>query len=136
MKEVEGRGVDLAIGHGKQIWDLNPSSRQGEAYYDDAKVSLWAELTPEFVQTVPNVLPVRTLSRDREDYIAHPATGEKLSPESIAALEGLRDPGADNPPNGQIVISDGLNAKAIMDEGHLTPYLEEMRKLLAEAEVP
>jgi ethanolamine ammonia-lyase large subunit len=34
------------------------------------------------------------------------------------------------------VISDGLNAKAIMDEGHLTPYLQEMRRLLAEADVP
>ena len=34
------------------------------------------------------------------------------------------------------MISDGLNAKAIMDEGHLAPYLEEMRKLLAEAGVP
>ena len=24
MKEVEARGVDLATGHGEQIWDLNP----------------------------------------------------------------------------------------------------------------
>ena len=41
-----------------------------------------------------------------------------------------------NLPKGQIVISDGLNAKAIMDDGHLAPYLEEARKLLAEAGVP
>ena len=41
-----------------------------------------------------------------------------------------------NPPKGQIVISDGLNAKAIMDQGHLAPYLEEMRRLLADADVP
>ena len=33
----------------------------------------------------------------------------------------------------QIVISDGLNAKAIMDENHLAPYLDEIRKLLTEA---
>ena len=24
MKQVEDRGVDLATGHGKKIWDLNP----------------------------------------------------------------------------------------------------------------
>jgi ethanolamine ammonia-lyase large subunit len=24
IKEVEARGVDLAIGHGKNPWDLNP----------------------------------------------------------------------------------------------------------------
>ena len=41
-----------------------------------------------------------------------------------------------NPPKGQIVISDGLNAKAIMDQGHLAPYLEEMRRLLGDADVP
>jgi ethanolamine ammonia-lyase large subunit len=34
------------------------------------------------------------------------------------------------------VISDGLNAKAIMDENHLAPYLDELTKLLAEANVP
>lgn len=39
-------------------------------------------------------------------------------------------------PKGQIVISDGLNAKAIMDDGHLAPYLEEIRRLLGEASVP
>jgi ethanolamine ammonia-lyase large subunit len=39
-------------------------------------------------------------------------------------------------PKGQIVISDGLNAKAIMDENHLMPYVDELRQLLAEANVP
>ena len=34
------------------------------------------------------------------------------------------------------MISDGLNAKAIMDENHLAPYIDELRKLLAEANVP
>ena len=92
MKEVEGRGVDLATGHGKNPWDLNPQlSAKVKSLYDDAKKCLLAEFTPEFVKTIPNVLPVRTLSKDRNDYISHPATGEVLSPESIAALERMRD---------------------------------------------
>ncbi len=136
MQEVEARGVDLATGHGKNRWDLNPDlDKKVRALYDDAKECLWAELTPEFVKTVPNVLAVKTLSKDRNDYIGHPPSGEQLSPESIAALETLRDSwkASPNPVKGQIVISDGLNAKAIMDEGHLLPYLEAMRKLLGEA---
>lgn len=137
MKEVAERGVDLATGHGKNLWDLNPElEAKVKSYYDDAKVSLWAELTPDFIQTIPNVMLVSTLSKDRENYIAHPPTGEKLSAESINALEKLRDSWGDALPKGQIIISDGLNAKAIMDEGHLAPYLAEVRKLLAEAEVP
>ena len=97
MREVEARGVDLATGHGEQIWDLNPQlAAKVNELYDDAKVSLWAELTPEFVASIPNVLPVRTLSSDRNDYIAHPSTGETLSPEShgrtgrIAGIVGQR----------------------------------------------
>jgi ethanolamine ammonia-lyase large subunit len=134
MKEVEARGVDLATGHGKNIWDLNPELAQRvTALYEDAKESLWAEMTPEFVKTIPNAVPVKTLSKDREDYIARPATGEKLSPASVATIEKLRDSWGEKAPNAVIVISDGLNAKAIMDENHLAPYLDEIRRLLTEA---
>jgi ethanolamine ammonia-lyase large subunit len=136
MKEVEDRGVDLATGHGKNLWDLNPQlESKVKALYNDAKKCLWAELTPEFVKTVPNALEVKTLSKNRNDYISHPPTGEELAPESIKALEQLRDSwkSSPQPVRGQFVISDGLNANAIMDKGHLIPYLEEMRKLFGEA---
>jgi ethanolamine ammonia-lyase large subunit len=138
MKEVEDRGVDLATGHGKNPWDLNPQlAAKVQSYYDDAKKCLWAELTPEFVKTIPNALPVKTLSKDRNDYISHPPTGEQLTPESIAALEKLRESwkASPNPIKGQIVISDGLNAKAIMDENHLAPYLNEIKKMFTDAGV-
>jgi ethanolamine ammonia-lyase large subunit len=137
IQEVEARGVDIATGHGKNIWDLNPQlEAKVKSLYEDAKISLWAELTPAFVKTIPNAVPVSTLSKKRDNYISEPATGEKLSPQTIAALKALRDSWGGNLPKGQIVISDGLNAKAIMDEGHLAPYLDELRKMLAEANVP
>ena len=133
IKEVEARGVDIAVGHGKNIWDLNPKlAKNVTALYDDAKVSLKAEFSPVFISAIPNAVQANTLSKNRDDYILHPASGEKLSPKSVAALESFRDSWAGKEPNAQIVISDGLNAKAIMDEGHLMPYLE-MRKLLTEA---
>ena len=136
MTEVEQRGVDLATGHGREIWDLNPVlGAKVNSLYDDAKKSLWTELTPGFVNAVPNVLPVRTQSKDRNDYIAHPPTGEILDPELLAAIVRLRDSWGANGPKAQIVISDGLNANAIMDKGHLEPYLVEIRRLLREAGV-
>ena len=53
-EEVEARGVDLATGHGEQIWDLNPQlAAKVNELYDDAKKSLWAELTPEVHQLRP-----------------------------------------------------------------------------------
>jgi ethanolamine ammonia-lyase large subunit len=136
MTEVEQRGVDLATGHGAQIWDLNPAlDAKVKSLYDDAKKSLWTELTPGFITAIPNVLPIRTQSKDRNEYIAHPPTGEILDPESLAAIVRLRDSWGANVPKAQIVISDGLNANAIMDKGHLEPYLGEMRRLLREAGV-
>ena len=137
IEEVENRGVDLAIGHGEKLWDLNPQlAAKVKELYDDAKVSLVAEYNPAFIQSIPNNLPLKTLSKDRDNYILHPPTGEKLSPESIAAVKKLRDSWGVNPPKGQIIISDGLNAKAIMDSNHLAPYLDEMKKIMAEADVP
>jgi ethanolamine ammonia-lyase large subunit len=138
MKEVDGRGVDLASGHGKNLWDLDPKlDAKVRELYNDAKKSLWTEFTPEFIKTIPNAVPVRTKSKDRENYIVQPATGEELSPESIAAVDKVRESweASPNPVRGQIVISDGLNAAALMDKGHLLPYLEEIRKLLAEGGV-
>ena len=135
MKAVEGRGVDIAVGHGKHLWDLNPKLEQSvTALYKDAKKCLWSELTPAFIATIPNVVEVRTQSKDRENFIAQPATGEKLSSKSVAAIQRLRDSskGKDKQPNGYIIISDGLNADAIMDKGHLMPYVKEIRRLLTE----
>jgi ethanolamine ammonia-lyase large subunit len=134
MQEVEARGVPLAVGHGKNPWDMNPElHKRIWALYEDAKVSLWAEFTPEFISTLPNAVTITTNSKDREDYVAHPSTGEELSPAAVATLEKLRDSWGGKVPDVQIVISDGLNAKAIMDEGHLEPFLKELRRELKEA---
>ena len=134
MQEVEARGVPLAVGHGKNPWDMNPELyKKTWALYDDAKVSLWAEFTPEFISTIPNAVTITTNSKDREDYVSHPPTGEELSPAAVATLEKLRDSWGGKVPDVQIVISDGLNAKAIMDEGHLEPFLNALRSELKEA---
>ncbi len=134
VDRVQERGVDLAIGHGKNIWDLEPElDKRIHALYDDAKVSLWTEMTPDFVATIPNAVTVQTKSADREDYVAHPSTGEEFSDAAVATLEKLRAGWGSQVPDVQIVISDGLNAKAIMDENHLAPYLEEVEKQLAQA---
>jgi ethanolamine ammonia-lyase large subunit len=127
MQEVEARGVPLAVGHGQNPWDINPQLKDKIwGLYNDAKVSLWAELSPEFVKTIPNAVQITTNSKDREDYIAHPPTGEELSPAAVATLEKLRDSWGARTPDVQIVISDGLNARAITDEGNLMPFLNKL----------
>ena len=127
---VRSRGVFIAHGHGAKIWDHAPALKADiRRIYDDAKRSIWAELTPGFIAQVPAVLRIETQSTDRTDYILHPASGEKLSGNSLAAVRKLRAQHAGKY-DAQIVVSDGLNALAIMEPGHLSPFLELLREQL------
>jgi ethanolamine ammonia-lyase large subunit len=131
--ETGNRGP-LAAGYGKNIWDLNPTlDKKIRQLYADAKKAIWAEFTPDFIKTIPNAVQLSTLSKDREQYIVRPTSGEQLSEQSVAALDKLRDSWAGKDPDVQIVISDGLNADSIMAQGHLMPYIDEVRKELKDA---
>ena len=82
-----GNKVPLAAGYGKNIWDLNPGlDKKIRELYADAKKAIWAEFTPEFIKSVPDSVQLATLSKDRENYIVHPESGEKLNEQSVATL--------------------------------------------------
>jgi len=71
---------------------------------------------------------VRTQAADREDYLAHPSSGEALRPidaDRLARLYPLRRPVV------QFVISDGLNANAVNEQ--VRALLVPLRRLLGEA---
>ncbi len=128
---VRSRGVFLAEGYGRTPGELAPAlDADIRRIYHDAKKSLWAELTPNFIHTIPQALPLATQSIDRTDYILHPTTGERLAPKALQALQSLaqRHTAAYDV---QLIVSDGLNALAIMDRGHLAPYLHELRRQLS-----
>ncbi|HET6419031.1 MAG TPA: ethanolamine ammonia-lyase subunit EutB, partial [Geobacteraceae bacterium] len=129
-----GNKVPLAAGHGKNLWDLNPQlDSKIRELYADAKKAIWSEFTPQFVKSIPDSVPLATLSKDRENYIVHPETGEELSKQSVATLEKLRDSWQGKTPDVQIVISDGLNANSIMGDGQGMTYLTALRKNLQAA---
>lgn len=126
IEEVQGRGVPIAVGHGARTWDLVPAlETEMRALYADAKRSIQASLPAGFAATFPGSVSLRTRSANRTDYILHPQTGEELDAESEAAVRRLR--GAAEGFDVQIVVSEGLNAWAISDDGHLSPYLESLR---------
>ncbi len=133
MDRVRARGVPIAEGHGTNLWDLEPQlDRRIRYLYDDAKQSIRAELPADFAAGLAEALAVNTRSADRTDYILHPPTGEALDADSATAVTRLAaDHGARY--DVQLVISDGLNAYALTDPGHLGPYLAAVRTRLAEA---
>ncbi|MCH9656805.1 MAG: ethanolamine ammonia-lyase [Planctomycetes bacterium] len=133
LSEVRSRGVFVAQGHGEKQSDLEPSLKiEIDQIYQDAKKSIWAQLTPDFISNVPDSIPIETQSTDRLEYILHPSTGEQLSKSSIKTIQELRKR-YDSNFDVQIVISDGLNALSIMDEGQLEPFLKALRQQLQAA---
>lgn len=133
LGDIKERGVFIADGHGKNPWDMNPKMEEYIRFlYEDGKKSIFAELPADFASTFPAAVALTTGSKDRQDYILHPPSGELLNDASVAKLEKLRDKHAGKY-NVQIMISDGLNAYAITDPGHLEPFLDELRKGLSAA---
>ena len=133
MDAVRARSVPLAVGHGKEPWDLQPPvERELRALYDDAKVGLWSELAPDFVARLPHAVRLHTRATDRRDYILHPTSGEQLAPASEHLLDALRAHHAGRW-DVQWVLSDGLDARALMDAGHLEPFLTALRARLEAA---
>jgi ethanolamine ammonia-lyase large subunit len=130
LAEVRGRGVFVADGFGKQSWELNERlGKDIRTIYDDAKKCIWLEWKDDFVNRLPNHLRLETRSANREDYILHPASGEQLSDRSRDAVRHLRNTEL-SPFNCVIVVSEGLNALAAMDDGQLLPLVSGMREAL------
>ncbi|MDG1897394.1 MAG: ethanolamine ammonia-lyase subunit EutB [Fuerstiella sp.] len=133
LAEVRGRGLFVAEGHGRNTWDLQPALQDDiQRIYDDAKLSIWAEMPQEFIRTIPRFVKLTTKSADRNDYILHPTTGEQLDEASVTLLRQLRRRQSESI-DVQIVVSDGLNALAITEDGHLLPFLNQLRSGLDEA---
>lgn len=133
LTEIRERGVFIAEGYGDTFWRLEPALEDRLRFlYEDSRKCIWAELPADFVSGFSGAVVARTESADRLDYILHPPTGEVLDHASVARVTALRDAHADQY-DVQIVISDGLNAYSITDEGHLEPYLTALRSGLIKA---
>ncbi len=119
--DLRERGFDLGM--------VDPAAdARLEAIYSNARGALYAPLADGVIRdsTVRSVR-VRTTATSRDDYLAHPAAGERLCDEDarrVANLYPVRQPQV------QIVISDGLNANAINEQ--LRGLLPPLRRLLAD----
>lgn len=125
IARVRSRGVPIAEGTGASYWMPPPAlDREIRRLYADAKYCLWQEMDEKCIATIPDPILLYTRSVDRVDYVYHPATGEELDDKSVSLLKGHRQSWSNNPPQVQIIISDGLNVRALFDDNHLSPFLK------------
>jgi ethanolamine ammonia-lyase large subunit len=127
IARVRQRGVPIAEGFGEKTWHVQPSLEQEiRELYADAKYCLWTEWEESFAQQFKHSSWIDSMSKNRIDYVYHPTSGERLSLKGLAILRNLRKNFKNHIPEVQIVISDGLNARSLMDEGHLESFLPQL----------
>lgn len=131
LHELRERGFDLGSADSGGTGHTAAHARV-DAIYMHARLALYAALDDGAIgHAAPQHLRVRTLAVDRDDYLAHPARGERLANEGVAAVARLSR--TERRPQVQLAISDGLNANAVNEQiGALVPAV---RHLLADAGV-
>ena len=132
LTRIRDRGVFIAEGYGDRIFDLEPAlERKVRSITEEARDCIWEQFDEPFRAKWSADVFVATQSSDREDYILHPDSGESLSPESMAQLAQW-DRATDNY-DAIIVISDGLNARALKQQDQLEVLITELRKGISDA---
>jgi ethanolamine ammonia-lyase large subunit len=123
------RGFDLGYGSARNYKALPAINKRMEALYAHARRALYATIDEAVIEDAcEHFLRLRSLSSNRDDYLAHPASGEALHDAEAQRIRALY---ASRRPQIQIVISDGLNANAVNE--NLRAVLPALRKQLAES---
>jgi ethanolamine ammonia-lyase large subunit len=119
------RGFDLGYGCG----DPPEANARITEIYSNARLALYSTLDETVISdSSPSYRQVHTRSSDRDDYLAHPATGELIDDKDTTRIQALYPA---RRPRVQFVVSDGLNANAINE--NLRSVLPGVRRELLAA---
>jgi ethanolamine ammonia-lyase large subunit len=122
ISALRERGFDLAYG-------CDENGARITAIYSNARRALYSTLDETVISdSSPRHIRVHTRSSDRDDYLAHPVTGELIDDKDTARIQALYPA---RRPQVQVVISDGLNANAINE--NLRSVLPGLRRELLTA---
>jgi len=123
------RGFDLGYGYDENYGDPPEVNTRITEIYSNARRALYSTLNEAVISdSSPSYIRVHTRSSDRDDYLAHPATGELIDDKDTARIRALYPA---RRPLVQVVVSDGLNANAINE--NLRSVLPGVRRELLAA---
>jgi ethanolamine ammonia-lyase small subunit len=111
LRRLQDRGLDVGYGCEEGYAPPVPLRKRLDDVFKHARAALYREILPGTMGISPKpLLLLNTLSRDRDDYVANPSTGERIVPDQTGTLKSLYPVSR---PTVQIVVSDGLNADAV-----------------------
>lgn len=130
IEQVRQRGVFISEGFGEEYSQLpRELATQVRDIYTDAKACIWAQLPDDFESRFDVPVSLETLSKDRNDYILHPTSGEDLSLESLKQISRIKAKHGERFDTA-IVISDGLNALACTSDQQAESLASLLRREL------
>jgi ethanolamine ammonia-lyase large subunit len=130
IEQVRQRGVFISEGFGEEYSQLpRELATQVRDIYTDAKACIWAQLPDDFESRFDVPVSLETLSKDRNDYILHPTSGEDLSLESLKQISRIKAKHGERFDTA-IVISDGLNALACTSDQQAETLASLLRREL------
>ncbi|HIJ95245.1 MAG TPA: ethanolamine ammonia-lyase subunit EutB [Desulfuromonadales bacterium] len=128
---LQEKGCDLGYGFGPDFSDPPSVSTRLAAIYRHARSALYATLDAAVIRDCsPRHIDIASQSSDREEYLVHPASGERICLTDYAALFEL-SACFKVAPQILIVVSDGLNADAVNE--NLRSILPGLKWSLQEA---
>jgi ethanolamine ammonia-lyase large subunit len=131
ISRLKEKGCDLGYGSGPDLSDPPLVTSRLNSIYTHARNALYATLDASVIRDCcPNNVGVSTNAADREDYLAHPASGELINDRDSNTFKRLYTPDK-AVPQIMFVISDGLNADAVNE--NLRDVLPELRWQLKSA---
>lgn len=128
LNRLADRGFDLGYGHGLNYAAPPQMETRMKALYANARDALYAAIDKAVIRdTSSRSLSVRTRAKDRDDYLAHPSSGETVRDDDASRIRSLY---GSKQPRMQVVISDGLNANAINE--NLRAVLPPLKRRLVQ----
>jgi ethanolamine ammonia-lyase large subunit len=123
LHALRERGFDLGVAESSE------ADARLNVIYQHARTALYASFDRGVIrEATEHALRVHTAAVDRDEYLAHPASGECLRREAAHAVRGLH---SGMRPEVQVIVSDGLNAGAINEQ--LRAFLPALRRGLVDA---
>jgi ethanolamine ammonia-lyase large subunit len=124
LTRLQQRGFDLGYGCGPDSAPPAEVEARLATIYTHARQALYATLEEGVLQAIsPQYVRVRTQAARRDEYLAQPSTGEAIRAVDAQRLTALYP---SRRPQVQMVLSDGLNAHALHENGRaLVPPLRQ-----------
>ena len=131
IKRLQKKGCDIGYGTGQNGADPDHMQKRLNTLFEHSRKALYAIIEPDIMkEAAGQLISVSSRSENRDDFLAHPVTGEGICQKDVIRLK-THVTSESQRSRVQLIIADGLNANAVNQ--HIKHILPALRKSLTGA---